>query len=117
VQDCPGRGGVYGGVRLWRGILAKLLSTAIVYKYMSTSPNNGDDKTVPPDSSTVILLVLTLADTTWRLFVPSVGLTVIGLLLDKQLQTTPWIMTAGIIIGVIVAILLVRAQIKKVETR
>lgn len=84
---------------------------------MSTSPNKGDDKTVPPDSSTVILLVLTIADTTWRLFVPSIGLTIVGLLLDKHLKTTPWIMTAGVILGVMVAILLVRAQLKKVEKR
>lgn len=84
---------------------------------MSTSPNSGDDKSVPPDSSTVILLLLTLADTTWRLFVPSVGLTIVGLILDKQLHTTPWIMTAGIILGITIAILLIRAQLKKVEKR
>lgn len=82
---------------------------------MSTSPNIGDDKNVPPESSTVILLVLTIADTTWRLFIPTVGMTIIGLLLDKQFDTTPWIMIAGIVLGVIVAILLVRAQMKKVE--
>jgi hypothetical protein len=88
---------------------------AIIYKYMSTSPNKGDGNSVPPDSSTVILLLLTIADTTWRLFIPSIGFTVAGLLLDKQFGTTPWIMIAGIILGIIVAILLVRAQLKKVE--
>lgn len=84
---------------------------------MRTSPNKGDDKIVPPGSSTVIFLVLTIADTTWRLFIPSIGLTVVGLLLDKQLQTTPWIMTTGLVVGVMIAIFLVRAQIKKVEKR
>lgn len=82
---------------------------------MSPSPNNGDDKNVPPSSSTVIFLLLTMADTTWRLFVPSVGLTVTGLLLDKQLGTTPWVMIAGIVAGSALAIILVRAQIKKVK--
>ena len=84
---------------------------------MSTSPNKGDEKSVPPDSSTVVLLLLTIADTTWRLFIPSIGLTVLGLVLDKQLGSTPWIMIAGIILGVAVAILLIRKQLKKVDKK
>jgi energy-converting hydrogenase Eha subunit E len=82
---------------------------------MSPSPNNGDDKSVPPSSSTVIFLLLTMADTTWRLFVPTVGLTIVGLLLDKQLATTPWLMLVGIVVGSALAIILVRAQIKKAK--
>jgi hypothetical protein len=82
---------------------------------MSTSPNKGDEKSVPPDSSTVILLLLTMADTTWRLFIPSIGLTIAGLLLDKQFGTTPWLLIAGTILGITIAILLIRAQLKKVE--
>jgi hypothetical protein len=82
---------------------------------MSTSPNNGDDKNLPPSSSTVILLFATMADTTWRLFVPSVGLTVGGLMLDKHFNTTPWLMIAGIILGSTIAILLILAQMNKVK--
>lgn len=82
---------------------------------MGTSPNSGDEKNVPPDSSTVILLLLTIGSTTWRLFVPSIGFTVLGLLLDKQFKTTPWIMTVGIILGATVAALLIRSQLKKVK--
>lgn len=84
---------------------------------MSTSPNKGDDNPVPPDSSTVVLLLLTIADTTWRLFTPSIGLTIVGLILDKQLGTTPWVMIAGIVFGVAIAILLVRKQLKKVDKK
>jgi len=90
-------------------------SSVIVYPYMGTSPNNGDDKNVPPNSSTVILLLLTMADTTWRLFVPTVGLTVLGLVLDKQFATTPWLMIVGIVIGTVLAVLLVKLQLKKVK--
>jgi len=90
-------------------------SSVIVYPYMSTSPNNGDDKNVPPNSSTVILLLLTMADTTWRLFVPTVGFTVLGLVLDKQFATMPWLMIAGIVIGAGLAVLLVKLQLKKVK--
>jgi positive regulator of sigma E activity len=81
---------------------------------MSASPNRGDEKNVPPDSSTVILLILTLADTTWRLFLPIVGLTILGLIVDKSLATTPWLMIIGILMGVGMAIILVRAQMKKI---
>ena len=82
---------------------------------MSTSQNDGDKKPTPPDTSTVVLLLGTIGDTTWRMFVPTVGLTVLGLLVDKQLHTTPWIMIAGIILGTIGAYLLVRRQIKEVQ--
>ncbi len=81
---------------------------------MATSSQKGDDHQIPPKPSTVILM-LTIADTTWRLFVPSVGLTILGLLLDRQYSTKPWIMIVGIIIGVAAAVLLVRMQIKKVN--
>jgi hypothetical protein len=82
---------------------------------MSTSPNNGDDNNLPPSSSTVILLFATMADTTWRLFIPSVGLTIVGLMLDKHFQTTPWLMIVGIFLGSGIAILLILAQMNKVK--
>ncbi|HET6747390.1 MAG TPA: AtpZ/AtpI family protein [Candidatus Saccharimonadales bacterium] len=81
---------------------------------MATSPKQGDDHQLPPKASTV-LLMLTITDTTWRLFVPLVGMTIAGLLLDKTLGTKPWVMVASIILGGVIAYLLVRAQIKKVK--
>lgn len=80
---------------------------------MSTSPNDDGKMPTPPDKSTVILLLGTIGDTTWRLFVPTVGLTVLGLWADKQLDSSPWLLTLGIITGSAIAILLVRAQMKK----
>jgi hypothetical protein len=82
---------------------------------MGSSQNDSDKKPTPPDKSTVILLLGTIGDTTWRMFVPTIGLTVLGLLADKQLHTTPWIMIAGIILGIILAYVLVRRQIKEVQ--
>lgn len=82
---------------------------------MSTSPDSRDDKPAPPDKSTVILLLGDIGDTTWRMFVPTIGLTVIGLLADKQLHTTPWMMIVGIIVGIFLAYKLVQRQIKKVQ--
>jgi len=82
---------------------------------MTTSPNNGDDHRLPPSSSTVILMLATIGDTTWRLFVPSVGLTIAGLLLDKQFHSSPWLLIAGVVIGALLAVWLVRMQLKKVK--
>ena len=61
------------------------------------------------------MLVGTIGDTTWRMFVPTIGMTILGLLVDKWLHTTPWIMIAGIAIGIWLAYLLVKRQLKKVQ--
>jgi len=82
---------------------------------MGTSQNDGEKKPVPPDQSTVVLLLGTIGDTTWRMFIPTIGLTVLGLLADKWLHTTPWVMTVGIVLGALLAYVLVRRQIKKVK--
>ncbi len=82
---------------------------------MATPHQDGDKQFTPPDRSTVILLLSTMVDTTWRMFVPVLGLLFIGLLLDKQLHTTPWIMSAGLVFGTVLAFALVRQQLKKVK--
>ena len=82
---------------------------------MGTSPNNRDDKGTPPKSSTVILLLLTMGDTTWRMFVPVIGLMVLGLLADQWLHTKPWIMIIGLVAGIFLAAVLIKNQFKKVR--
>lgn len=82
---------------------------------MSASQNDGDKSPTPPDKSTVVLLLGDIGDTTWRMFVPTIGFTILGLLADKALNTTPWIMVGGIIIGIYLAYVLVRRQMKKVK--
>ena len=86
-------------------------------QYMASVPDDKEGKRVPPDRSTVILLLSTMGDTTWRMFVPIIGLTVGGLLLDKQLHTTPWLMIIGIILGVALAAVLVRRQMINVSDK
>lgn len=82
---------------------------------MSTSQNDGDKKPTPPDRSTVVLLLGTIGDTTWRMFIPTIGFTVLGLLADKQFHTVPWIMIVGMVFGTGVSYALVRRQIKEVQ--
>ena len=76
---------------------------------------HDDEPKSSPSLSLVLTLVGTVADTTWRLFIPNIGLTVLGLLAEKALHTTPWIMIVGIVTGAYLAYVLVKRQIKKVR--
>ncbi len=81
---------------------------------MSASPSkNSDDKPTPPDRSTVVLLLGTAGDTTWRMFIPIIGLTLVGVWVDRMFETKPIMTIVGIVTGSIIAAYLVRLQFKK----
>lgn len=84
---------------------------------MSTSSDkSGDSPTPPPknaDASTVILLLGIAGDTTWRMFVPVIGGTAFGIWGDHSFDTKPWLTVIGLAVGVVVAGLLVRNQLRK----
>jgi len=82
---------------------------------MSTSPKKSDATPQPPDKSTVILLLSTIGDTTWRMFIPIIGATMLGVYGDNQFSMKPWLTVGGIILGTIIAAGLVRNQMKKVQ--
>lgn len=83
---------------------------------MSASQNDDDEKKpMPPDRSTVILLLATIGDTTWRMFLPTIGMTLLGLFADKWLHTKPWIMIVSMAIGIALTALLVKDQLKRVK--
>lgn len=50
-------------------------------------------------------------DTTWRIAVPVVGMTLLGILGDKRLGSKPWLTLLGSLIGFVCAGLLIRRQI------
>ncbi|HEX3568999.1 MAG TPA: AtpZ/AtpI family protein [Candidatus Saccharimonadales bacterium] len=58
---------------------------------------------------------LQLLDTTWRIAVPVIIVAVVGILLDKRLHTAPWLTLAGMAVGFVIAGLLVKQQIDKVN--
>lgn len=82
-------------------------------KYVMSAAADKSDKTPPPSKSTVVLLFTIAADTTWRMFIPILGGTVLGVWGDRSLATKPWLTILGIITGVVIASLLVRAQLKR----
>jgi F0F1-type ATP synthase assembly protein I len=63
-------------------------------------------------TSAAVVVFGTVADTTWRLFVPVVVGCVLGVIADRVWSVKPFATLSGIIIGVIVAVLLVRQQLK-----
>ena len=56
-------------------------------------------------------LILDMADTTWRMFVPTVGLLLIGRMADRHFGTKPWLMLTGVVLGAAIATLLVKRQL------
>lgn len=76
-------------------------------------PDTAEAGKVPDDNT--FMIFGTLVDTTWRMFVPSVGFTLLGVWLDGTLNTKPWLMSTGIIIGIFGAYLLVAKQLKNTK--
>ncbi len=80
---------------------------------------NTDDSKVtpitPPARSTVLLLLATIADTTWRMFGPILGGIFLGIWLDYSWGTKPWAMIICLIIGITLTSWLVALQIKRVR--
>lgn len=83
---------------------------------MGMSQKQDDDTTpTPPEKSTVILLLKAAADTTWRMFVPTIGGTLLGVTIDKSAGTLPWWTIIISLIGVTLTVLLIRDQLKKLQ--
>jgi multisubunit Na+/H+ antiporter MnhC subunit len=84
---------------------------------MTQSPRANTQTTDRPPTITkgAILLLLTIADTTWRAFVPTIGGTILGVTLDNALGTAPVVTTISIIVGFAVSALLITLQIRAVR--
>ena len=62
-----------------------------------------------------VLMMKTAAGTTWRMFVPTIGFTMVGLAADYCYGTKPWLMVAGISLGFAVSFSLVWLQVAKIK--
>lgn len=65
----------------------------------------------PAEPEALGAILATIGDTTWRMFVPSVGFTLLGVWADGEFGTKPWLMIVGIVVGFLGAFLLVKKQI------
>ena len=70
------------------------------------------DKT---ESDHIFIIFRTIVDTTWRMFLPTIGFTVFGAWLDAVLGAKPWMMIGGILLGFLVASGLVAVQIRAIK--
>lgn len=81
--------------------------------------NKAADSTTTPSASKGSLsatsMVLMVADTTARLFIPTIGGTVLGIWADHSLDTTPWMTVAGVAAGAVLAFLLVFMQVRSIK--
>jgi len=81
---------------------------------MTQSPSLKTKTTKQPRSAEILLL-MTILDTTWRAFVPTIGGTLLGVGLDNWLHKAPFFTTIMIILGFAISIVLVVLQLRNVR--
>ena len=80
---------------------------------MEKSPNSDTDKvSAPRNESSSFVLLTSMADTTWRMFVPTLPLIMAGDCLDQLYGTKPWLLLAGAVVGGVIAAWLIRRQLR-----
>ena len=67
------------------------------------------------DSGAMMILARTMIGTMWRMFLPTIGLTLLGLWLDNVSGMKMRWLLAGIISGAIISVILVALQITKIK--
>lgn len=67
------------------------------------------------DSGAMMILARTMIGTMWRMFLPTIGLTLLGLWLDNASGMKMRWLLAGIISGAIISVILVALQIAKIK--
>ena len=84
---------------------------------MSTSHRKDDETLPPPNRSTVLLLLGTIGDTTWRMFATVIIGLAAGIYGDRIFHTYPLLILTGVLAGCAGAGLLIRQQLKKVNNK
>ena len=69
-----------------------------------------------PSPGTTLVILGTIADTTWRMFLPVLLLLGVGWWLDNTTGRKPLFMLSGVIFGFALAVLLVYLQYKRIKT-
>jgi F0F1-type ATP synthase assembly protein I len=67
------------------------------------------------DQFSVGTLGLDLLDTTWRIAVPVLICTALGIFADLQFDTKPWLTLVAVVVGFVVAGLLIKKLITAIE--
>lgn len=84
---------------------------------MMQSPKLGNRLTTLPNSPAILLLI-TIADTTWRMFLPTIACALVGVRLDNLFDNRlPWLTIAMTIVGSLISALLVAMQFRKLRNK
>lgn len=67
------------------------------------------------DSGAMMILARTMIGTMWRMFLPTIGLALLGLWLDNVSGMKMRWLLAGIVSGAIISVILVALQIAKIK--
>ena len=67
------------------------------------------------DSGAMMILARPMIGTMWRMFLPTIGLTLLGLWLDNVSGMKMRWLLAGIVSGAIISVILVALQIAKIK--
>ena len=67
------------------------------------------------NSGAMMILARTMIGTMWRMFLPTIGLTLLGLWLDNVSGVKMIWLLAGVISGAIISVILVALQIAKIK--
>lgn len=82
---------------------------------MSKMPGEHDPLVSDDNSSqsSATYLIASMADTTWRMFVPTVGLLLVGNWLDGLYGSKPWLLLIGAFVGACISAYLIKRQLEK----
>lgn len=84
------------------------------YMKSKTPHRTGGKAAHSLDDHAAVVILSTLADTTWRIFVPVIIFAALGIWADVQRETMPWFTLSGVAIGFAIAIWLIRQQLRQV---
>ncbi len=82
---------------------------------MSSNLEPREERSVSQNRDSTFTLIMSMADTTWRMFVPPAILVSAGIFADLKLGTKPWVTIVAAVVGLGFSILLVKKQLKEVK--
>lgn len=80
---------------------------------MRQSPTDTPTPDERRSSNAAVVILLEMADLSWRIFVPTLSLLLLGHWLDTKIGSSPWLMFVGVAIGSLGAWLLIKTQLNR----
>ena len=82
---------------------------------MTSKSDNKQERGMPQNEASTFALLVSMADTTWRMFTPPAIFVAGGLWVDLHYGTKPWMTALATVAGLGLSILLVRSQLRRVK--